>query len=135
MAQEDLKRLGIVSEVGLERDSNEFTTYNLKVGIKLKAEKKLTYNEGERLIKQLKKELLGKNIELEAVAVPCPMCGKVFNSETGMKQHVRRQHDGKEEPPKKKRGRPKKATAKTPAKKTRKKNSSKTTKKASSKKK
>jgi uncharacterized C2H2 Zn-finger protein len=117
MAQEDLKRLGIVSEVGLERDATEFTTYNLKVGIKLKAEKKLSYTEGERLIKLLKKELLGKNIELEAVAVPCPMCGKVFNSETGMKQHVRRQHDGQEEPPKKKRGRPKKATAKAPAKK------------------
>jgi uncharacterized C2H2 Zn-finger protein len=118
MAQEDQKRLGTVSEVGLERDSTEFTSYNLKVGIKLKAEKKLTYNEGERLIKQLKKELLGKNIELEAVAVPCPMCGKVFNSETGMKQHVRRQHNGGEEPPKKKRGRPKKAAAKAPAKKT-----------------
>ena len=131
MAQDDPKRLGIVNEVGLERDDNEFTSYNLTVGIKLKTEKKLTYTEGERLIKQLKKELLGKNIELEAIAVPCPFCGKVFNSETGMKQHVRRQHDGEEEPPKKKRGRPRKATAKAPAKKTTKK----TTRKSSSKKK
>ena len=112
MAQEDLKKLGIVSEVGLERDATEFTVYNLKVGIKLKADKKLSYTEGEKLIKQLRKELLGKNIELEAVAVPCPMCGRVFNSEAGMKQHVRRQHNGAEIPAKKKRGRPKKAAPK-----------------------
>jgi hypothetical protein len=112
MAQEDLKKLGIVSEVGLERDATEFTVYNLKVGIKLKAEKKLSYTEGEKLIKQLRKELLGKNIELEAVAVPCPMCGKVFNSEAGMKQHVRRQHNGAEAQAKKNRGRPKKAAPK-----------------------
>ena len=112
MMAKELKKLGIVSEVGLERDATEFTVYNLKVGIKLKAEKKLSYTEGERLIKQLRKELLGKNIELEAVAVPCPMCGRVFNSEAGMKQHVRRQHNGAEVPAKKKRGRPKKAEPK-----------------------
>jgi hypothetical protein len=112
MAQEDLKRLGVVSEVGLERDAQEFTSYNLKVGIKLKSDKKLSHTEAERLIKQLKKDLMGKNIELEAVAVPCPICKKVFNSETGMKQHVRRQHDGEEIPVKKKRGHPRKSTVK-----------------------
>ncbi len=117
MAQEEARKLGVVNEVGLERDAQEFTSYNLTVGIKLKTDKKLSYTEGERLIKQLRKSLLGKNIELEAIAVPCPICGKVFNSETGMKQHVRRQHDGEEAPPKRKRGRPRKnpATAKKAA--------------------
>ena len=71
MAQEDMKKLGIVSQIGLERDAQEFTSYNLTVGIKLKSDKKLTYAEGERLIKKLKKDLMGKNIELEAIAVPC----------------------------------------------------------------
>lgn len=135
MAQEDMKKLGVVSAIGLERDAQEFTRYNLTVGIKLKSDKKLSYTEGERLIKLLKKELMGKNIELETIAVPCPICGKVYNSETGMKQHVRRQHEG-EEPPKKKRGRPKKAAAKkAPAKKPAAKKAPEKKKKASSKKK
>ena len=121
MAQDDPKMLGTVNEVGLKRDEQEFRNYNLTVGIKLKAGKKLTYAEGAKLIKQLRKNLLGKNIELEAIAVPCPFCGKTYNSETGMKQHVRRQHEGEEEPPKKKRGRIKKAAVKKPTKKSAKK--------------
>ena len=104
--------LGTVNEVGLERDEQEFRNFNLTVGIRLKTGKKLSYAEGEKLIKQLKKDLLGKNIELEAIAVPCPFCGKTYNSETGMKQHVRRQHDGEEPPSKRKRGRSKKSTKK-----------------------
>jgi len=115
MPQEDPKLLGTVNEVGLERDEQEFRNFNLTVGVRLKTGKKLSYAEGEKLIKQLKKDLLGKNIELETIAVPCPICGKTFNTETGMKQHVRRQHEG-EAPPKKKRG-PKKAAKKAPAKK------------------
>jgi hypothetical protein len=125
MAQDDPKMLGTVNEVGLERDEQEFRNFNLTVGIRLKTGKKLTYSEGERLIKQLRKNLLGKNIELEAIAVPCPFCGKTYNSETGMKQHVRRQHEGEEEPPKKRRGRSRKAAANKPAKKPRKKTASK----------
>jgi hypothetical protein len=124
MAQDDPKLLGTVSEVGLERDEQEFRNFNLTVGIRLKTGKKLSYAEGEKLIKQLKKDLLGKNIELEAIAVPCPFCGKTFNSEIGMKQHVRRQHDGEEEPLKKRRRR-KKVAAKTPTKKLAKKGASK----------
>lgn len=136
MAQEEVKKLGIVSQIGLERDAQEFTSYNLTVGIKLKSDKKLSYAEGERLIKQLKKDLMGKNIELEAIAVPCAFCGKIFNSETGMKQHVRRQHEGEEEPPKKRRGRPKKPEVKkeTPKKTAAKKTSAKKKKAASKKK-
>lgn len=100
MAIED-KFQGVVSHVGLERDEVEFLNFNLTLGILVKTEKKLTYNEGERLIKRLQKELLGKNIELGAVAVPCPFCGKTFNTEMGMKQHLRKQHEGEEDKPKK----------------------------------
>jgi uncharacterized C2H2 Zn-finger protein len=118
MAIED-KFQGVVSHVGLERDEAEFLNFNLTLGILVKTDKKLTYTEGERLIKRLQKELLGKNIELEAVAVPCPICGKTFNTETGMKQHLRKQHEGEEEQPKKrtkkaqdKKAQPKKKTPK-----------------------
>ncbi len=122
MATED-KILGVVNAVGLERDDQEFRNFNLTVGITIKTDKKISYTEGEKLIKQLQKELMGKNIELETVAVPCPICGKVFNSEQGMKQHQRLQHKD-EDPPKKKSGskkktepKKKKSTAKTAAKK------------------
>jgi len=113
MAIED-KFQGVVSHVGLERDEAEFLNFNLTLGILVKTDKKLTYNEGERLIKRLQKELLGKNIELEAVAVPCPVCGKTFNTETGMRQHLRKQHEGEEEKPAKKAG---KKPSKSPEKK------------------
>jgi len=117
MATEDEKFQGVVSHVGLERDEAEFLNFNLTLGILVKTEK-LTYSEGERLIKKFQKELLGKNIELGAVAVPCPVCGKTFNTEVGMKQHLRKQHEGEEE-------KPKKRTRRSPAKKTQKKNGSK----------
>ena len=113
MAQDD-KLLGVVNAVGLERDDQEFRNFTLTVGIKIKTEKKINYNEGERLMKQLQKDLMGKNIELGTIAVPCPICGKVFNSEQGMKQHQRLQH--KENEPKKKTSKkkaaPKKKTTK-----------------------
>ena len=115
MATEDEKFQGVVSHVGLERDEAEFLNFNLTLGILVKTEK-LTYSEGERLIKKFQKELLGKNIELGAVAVPCPVCGKTFNTEVGMKQHLRKQHEGEEE-------KPKKRTRRSPAKKPQKKNS------------
>ena len=114
MATED-KILGVVSAVGLERDDQEFRNFNLTVGITIKSDKKISYTEGEKLIKQLQRDLMGKNIELEPVAVPCPICKKVFNSEQGMKQHMRLQHKD-EEPPRKKRRSTKKAPAKKTAK-------------------
>jgi len=110
MATED-KILGVVNAVGLERDDQEFRNFNLTVGIKIKTDKKISYTEGEKLIKQLQKDLMGKNIELEPVAVPCPICGKTFNSEQGMKQHQRLQHK-EDEKPKKKRTRKKKTATK-----------------------
>jgi hypothetical protein len=93
---------GIVNEIGLERDEEQFANFNLKVGILVKTDKKLTYKEGERIIKKLRKDLLGKNIELEPIAIPCPVCGKIFNTEIGAKQHLRRMHKNKILPDKKK---------------------------------
>ena len=100
MAQED-KLHGVVNAVGLERDDQEYQNFTITVGIKIKMDKKVSYTEGEKLMKQFQKDFLGKNIELGAVAVECPICGKTFNSEQGMKQHQRLQH-ADEEPPKKK---------------------------------
>jgi hypothetical protein len=97
MAIVDEKLEGVVSEVGMERDENEFHNFNLTVGIQLKTNRKLNLGDCEKLIKQLRKDLLGKNIELEPIAVPCPVCGKTFNSELGMKQHFRILHDNQEE--------------------------------------
>jgi uncharacterized C2H2 Zn-finger protein len=111
MAIED-KFQGVVSHVGLERDENEFLNFNLTLGILVKTEKKLTYSEGERIIKRLQKELLGKNIELEAVAVPCPVCGRTFNTEMGMKQHLRKQHNSNNSKPRKRKAPKKKAQTK-----------------------
>jgi len=93
MAQEDAKFHGVVNQVGLERDEAEFRNFNLTLGIKVKTGKKLNLKEGERLIKKMRKEFLGKNIEFEAISIPCPVCGRTFNTEAGMKQHVRRQHN------------------------------------------
>jgi hypothetical protein len=95
MSLEDVKYLGIVNEIGLERDQDEFSNFNLTVGIMVKTDNKLDLSKGQELVKQLQKELLGKNIELGAIAVPCPVCGKTFNSEFGMKQHMRIVHKKK----------------------------------------
>jgi hypothetical protein len=108
MGQEN-KLQGVVNAVGLERDEQEYQNFTLVVGIKVKTDKKITYSEGERLMKQLQKDLMGKNIEFEAVAVQCPVCGKTFNSDQGVKQHQRLQHQD-EEPNKS--GREKKAEPK-----------------------
>jgi len=120
MAQEDAKFHGVVNQVGLERDEAEFRNFNLTLGIKVKTGKKLNLKEGERLIKKMRKEFLGKNIEFEAISIPCPVCGRTFNTEAGMKQHVRRQHnDGVDtaKPKTKKKASSKKKTSKKSSKK------------------
>ena len=108
MAQKE-KIQGVVNAIGIERDELEYQNFTLIMGIKIKTDKKITYSEGEKIIKNMQKNLLGKNIKLEAIAIPCPICNKTFNSEKGMKQHKRLTH-GKEDPPKKKRVRKKKTT-------------------------
>ncbi len=105
---ENQKFKGVVEEVGLQRDGDKFNSFNLTVSMVV--EKKLTYTQGERLMTRFRKELLGKNVEIAAIIHTCPICGKGFNTEHGMKQHQRRIHDKTKKTPKK--------TKKTTAKKT-----------------
>ena len=86
---------GVVNEVGLERAEAQFRSFNLKIGMVVKDGKNLTYDQGEKLMKRLRKQLLGKEVEVTAVVFLCPTCGKGFNTELGMKQHMRIVHTKK----------------------------------------
>ena len=88
---------GVVSEVGLKRDEDQFSSFNLKIGVLLKHRKSLTYEQGEKMIGRFRKELLGKEIEITTIKVLCPICRKGFNTEQGMKRHVRMVHEKKKE--------------------------------------
>jgi len=89
------KLKGVVSDLGLERDEEHFRSFNLKVGIVVKAEKSLSYEDGERLMRQLRKELLGKEVEIASIIFRCSKCGKEFNNEQGLKRHTRIAHEAK----------------------------------------
>ena len=86
---------GVVGEVGLERDGERFNAFNVKISMIVDSGKAMTFDQGEQLIKQFRKELLGKKVEIATIVVPCPVCGKCFNTEQGMKQHVRMVHEKK----------------------------------------
>lgn len=92
---EEPKFRGVVSEVGLERDGGHFRSFNLKIGVVVKAGKRLGYEEGERMMRRFRKELLGKDVEVITIMVHCPICGKGFNTEQGMNQHKRMMHGEK----------------------------------------
>ena len=93
METDDQKIKGVVDEVALERDGQRFNAFNVTISMVINSGKPLTFNQGEQLISQYRKELLGKAVELSAVIVPCPVCGKGFNSVQGMKQHMRMIHE------------------------------------------
>ena len=93
---------GVVGEVGLQRNGDQFNSFNLTINLVVNPKKRLTYDEGEKLMQQFRKNLLGKNIEIAQIIVPCPICGKGFNTEAGMKQHKRLIHDKKKKKPVKK---------------------------------
>lgn len=95
MDSDESKVRGIVSEVGLERDEDRFRSFNLKISVVVKAGKSLNFDDGERLMRQIRKELLGKEVEITATTILCPICGKGFNNEQGMKQHTRIAHEAK----------------------------------------
>ncbi len=102
----DLQKLkGVVGEVGLERDGERFNAFNVTVSVVVNTGKALTFNQGEQLINELRKGLMGKAVEIAAIVVPCPICGKGFNSEQGMKQHVRMVHEKKAKSKSAKKGR------------------------------
>lgn len=111
MGSEEPKVRGVVSEVGLERDEDHFHSFKLKISVVVKAGRSLSYEEGERRMRRFRKELLGKEVDLITIMVRCPICDRGFNTEKGMKQHMRMAHPKKA---KKKRKTPrKKKTKKT----------------------
>lgn len=95
VSSEEPKVRGIVSEVGLERDEGHFRSFKLKIGVLVKDERRLSYRDGERLMRQFRKELLGKEVDVTPIMFRCPICGKGFNSERGMRQHARMIHEKK----------------------------------------
>ena len=128
MAKREGNVEGVINQVGLERDEERFGAFNLRISMIMDTENSLTYEKGEEMMNELRKRLLGKRVEIAAIIVPCPVCGKGFNTEVGMKQHMRIVHGKKktkqeaEDPaPKKtarKRRSPKSSTKKRSAKKT-----------------
>lgn len=88
----DEKIKGIVGEVGLERNEGKFNSFSLTVGLTLKTGG-LTYAQGERLVAEMRKELLGKEVEIAEIFHLCPVCEKGFSTMQGMRQHVRIVHE------------------------------------------
>lgn len=100
---DDLKLKGPVREIGIERDNDRHDSFNITIGITIKTEGKVTYEEAERLSTKFRREYLGKDVEFRAIHIPCPYCDKILNSESGAKQHILKIHPEKAElinPPK-----------------------------------
>jgi hypothetical protein len=95
VAPDDLKLKGAVKEIGIVRDSDRYDSFNVTIGIAIKTEGKVTYDEAEKLAAKFRREYLSKDVEFVAVSVPCPICGKVLNSETGLKKHISMNHPEK----------------------------------------
>jgi hypothetical protein len=125
---DDLKLKGPVREIGIIRDSDRHDSFNITIGITIKTEGKVSYEEAERLSTKFRREYLGRDVEFRSVSIPCPVCGKIMNSESGLKKHVAMNHPEKVElvnPPKvaaklekpdKKRGKKAEKPAKKPGK-------------------
>jgi hypothetical protein len=88
----DEKIKGIVGEIGLERNEGKFNSFNVTVSLTLKTGG-LTYTQGEKRIAEMRKELLGKAVEIAEIIHLCPLCDKGFNTMQGMRQHVRMVHE------------------------------------------
>jgi hypothetical protein len=88
----DEKIKGIMGEIGLERNDGKFNSFSLTVGLTLKTGG-LSYAQGERLVAEMRKELLGKAVEIAEIIHLCPVCEKGFNTMQGMRQHVRMVHE------------------------------------------
>jgi glucan-binding YG repeat protein len=94
---DDLKLKGPVREIGIVRDSDRHDSFNITIGIAIKTEGKVSYEEAERLSTKFRRVFLGKDVEFVAVSIPCPVCGKIMNSESGLKKHVAMNHPKKVE--------------------------------------
>ena len=94
-ALEENKIKGVIGEVGLQRVGDRFNAFNLTINMVVDPGGTLSYDKGEQLMQQFRKQLLGKKVEIAEIIVPCPICGKGFNTEQGMKQHMRMTHKKK----------------------------------------
>lgn len=92
---DDLKIKGPVREIGIVRDSDRHDSFNITIGIAIKTEGKTSYEEAERLSSKFRREFLGKDVEFVSVSIPCPVCGRVLNSESGLRKHVAMNHPDK----------------------------------------
>jgi len=100
---DDLKIKGPVREIGIARDADRHDSFNITIGIAIKTEGRVSYEEAERLSARFRREYLGKDVEFRAIHIPCPHCDKVLNSESGLRQHILKIHPEKAElinPPK-----------------------------------
>ncbi len=91
----DLKLKGPVKEIGVVRDSDRHDSFNITIGIAIKTEGRVSYEEAERLSAKYRREYLGKDVEFVSVSLPCPVCGKIMNSESGLRKHVAMNHPDK----------------------------------------
>jgi len=119
----DEKIKGVVGEVGLERNEGAFNSFSVSLSLTLKGS--LTYSQAEKRIVDMRKELLGKAVEIAEIVHLCPICEKGFNTMQGMRQHVRMVHEKgkkkaavKPEKPKAAKKKKKRAKKKTTRKKT-----------------
>ena len=87
----DEKIKGIVGEVGLERNEGAFNSFSVNLSLTLKGS--LNYAQAEKRITEMRKELLGKAVEIAEIIHLCPVCEKGFNTMQGMNQHIRMVHD------------------------------------------
>jgi|TARA_B100001971_G_C17996255_1_gene434908 hypothetical protein len=87
----DEKIKGIVGEIGLKRNEGAFNAFSVNLSLTLKGS--LTYAQAEKRITEMRKELLGKAVEIAEIIHLCPTCEKGFNTMQGMKQHIRMVHD------------------------------------------
>jgi hypothetical protein len=92
---DNLKLKGPVREIGIARDSDRHDSFNITIGIAIKTEGKVSYEEAERLSSKFRREFLGKDVEFVSVNIPCPVCGRILNSESGLKKHVAMNHPDK----------------------------------------
>jgi hypothetical protein len=92
---DNLKLKGPVREIGVVRDSDRHDSFNITIGISIKTEGRVSYEEAERLSAKFRREYLGKDVEFVSVSIPCPVCGKIMNSESGLRKHVAMNHPDK----------------------------------------